>query len=282
MFSYHVYRAEVDMAAAEAALAQPGDLPVPAVAVPTEIEKTGVFDILRAARTDVEQSPDKARTLGSAALVLGVGAAGFSKLPLIAASQGTLAVLEQTQNSVATGLAAATMFGVWNRIVSKVYDNGMGNFPSAIRTIKESFPGSSNTLSNSLPGFNDANQEFDTPKKSLIKRLGRRASTHIRRGATVEGVGIAPYIFAAHTQEQSPKEISKLSNTASIDGGVVAGTLAGIAAEAIIRVGDKNPQFAENLQETAGDSKVLLSAAVSLMLWEFISNRRRRKNTGHA
>jgi hypothetical protein len=264
MFSHHVDRAKMEVASFESGF-------------PRSREHSRIANVIKSARVDIKKSENKTRTIGSGALAFATGASGFSKLPLIAKSQVILETLEHTQSSIKTLAVTAVVFGGWNKLASKAYDTGMKHYPRAVSTAKEEFPLFAETISESLPGFDTPSTGNYRPSgNQQVKRLGSQVSLHLRRGVTVEGIGIAPYIFSAHAQKKSPAQINRLATVASADGGVIAGTIAGFAAETMLRIEDSHPQLAENIDSTASDPRVLLGAAALLMASEFLANRRGR------
>ena len=267
MFSWHIEQAKLEAASIEAGF-------------PLRDRPSKIVKILKSAGTDIEKSEKKARTIGSGALAFLTAASGSTKAPLYVKSQLILETLEYTQSSLRTGLVGAAAFGIWNKVAATFYDNGMRHYPTAISTAKEEFPNLTNTVSTSLPGLNSAPVEnIRSPRTSLAKRLGSRVSLHLRRGAIVEGLGVAPYIFSAHAQQKSPVEVSRLATSASADGGIVAGTIACGLAEVMLRIGDSNAQLAETIDNTVSDPRVFIGAAAVLMASEFASNRRRNRRS---
>ena len=254
------------------------DSPQPADEMPPQGRLAILGNICRAAWSDFRESEHKAQLIGSTALTAGLGAIGATRLPTALIPAATFGVLERTHSVAGTAATAAVMFGTWAFTAAKTLNLGMSHYPNAVGVIRDEFSPAVEVLADSLPGLEKPAETSDEPRqRSLASRVGNQVLTHVRRGFTALAIGVTPYVAVSRMHDKPKEEIHKLTAVASADTAAVAGILSATVAEAIIELGESNPELAHRIQTEAGNTKVLLGFAGALMLSQLVATRRRKR-----
>lgn len=250
--------------------------------IEVEIEQSIPFtDRLKAvgtaASTDYKESQHKIQKIG-----VGVGVIAMQSLDRLRASvifvpEIAVNVLQNTHSPVEAALAGGAAFATWCTVVGGVTNEGLHQFPVAVESFEDNFPGAVEFFSDALPGVNSPSSE-EIKKQSVAKRIGNRIILGLKRGYTVSGIGTVAYVSTASVQGKSKKEGHKLNLNASLDGGAAVSGVVLMAGEAIVRIGDSNPELAKNIQDYASNIKLWYGVAAFMIISNFISNRLNKRS----
>jgi hypothetical protein len=254
------------------------DAPQPTDEMPPRSHLASLGNVCRAAWSDFRESEQKAQFIGSTALTAGLGAIGATRLPTALIPAATFGVLERTHSVAETAAAAAVMFGTWAFAAAKTLNLGMSQYPRAVEVVRNDFSPAVEVLADSLPGLEKPAETGDEPRhRPLAGRAGDWLLTHTRRGFTALAIGATPYVAVSRIHGKPQKDIHRLTAVACADTAGVAGLLSATVAEAIIELGESNPELAHRVQTEAGNTKVLMGFAGTLMLSQLVANRRRKR-----
>ncbi len=245
-------------------------------------EKLGVKkfgNVLRTVKVDYQESEttyQKVITVASGIGVLAVEAVGPTKAPTILVPMIAIEVLQNTGSVLKVGLVTGAAFGAWALSSAVILNNGVNRYPRTIKEARENFPSFLEHFSNALPGL-ESKKDADPRRLALARYIGNQALTHVRRGITAFGIGIAPFIVTAGMKDQSKSERRRLCAKVGIDSGIMVGLMSAGLAQTIIKIGDKHPELAQRIQDNASSAKLWYGVAAVLMAGEWLNNKRKAK-----
>jgi hypothetical protein len=237
--------------------------------------------------TDYRNSENRTRTVSLGLLALGTQVADRARVAVILVPTVSIDVLKHSHSATEAAIAGGGLFAAWCLTVGGTLTEGLSEYPNAVRTFENNFPGFTSVLEDSLPGLysdNETNIIDDLESRSRTSRIigasgriGKTALTHIKRGATAIGIGNTAYVAVASARGQETKEIHKLSAKTGIDGGIIAGLIVGVVSESIVKLGESNPQLAIHIQNVSSNKYLWYGVAGALMLSNLVSTRLSRK-----
>ncbi len=235
----------------------------------------GLYRIIRADfGKDGHPVGDAAVTAASA----GVIAIGLTRLPTVLVPKVTAEILQHTHSAIEVAAATGTMVAAWCFTSGQTLNEGISRYPTGVATVEEKLPAVTGLFSDSLPGLEAVAADRDKARRrSPAARIGNTLLTHGRRGVTTVGIGVAPYVGAAHVKGVPKPTIRRLVAKSAVDGGAVTALVTGSVAEAVILIGHSNPDLARGIQNGLGDTKLWWIAAGSLMIAESGAKIRTRR-----
>ena len=216
---------------------------------------------------------DAAVTAASA----GVIAIGLTRLPTVMVPKVTAEILQHTHSAVEVAAATGAMVAAWCFTSGQTLNEGISRYPTGVATVEAKLPAVTGLFSDSLPGLEAAADGDKARRRSLAARIGNTLLTHGRRGVTTVGIGVAPYVGAAHVKGVPKPTIRRLVAKSAVDGGAITGLVTGSVAEAVILVGHSNPGLARGILNGLGDTKLWWMAAGGLMVAEGAAKIRGRR-----
>ena len=199
-------------------------------------------------------------TKAPSALALPLAAEVYTRVEAYDHAHLPLAVSASAQPNalVAASIAGGIAYGSWNYMAARLVGGGVGRFPrlfDAINRKANKKKQHTDKLSSVLPGLDATETE---------KGPARTAADHLVCGATIYGVGMAPYMGSAAIQNQSPAERRTLSKKLGLSACVFAGSLAtGVMSVAytadVLQGGDS--KLAAQILETSSNKELLVGIA---------------------
>ncbi len=223
-----------------------------------------VAGVAQGAWIDVQESERKAVLPMTTIAAVGTLAVNFAKIPLIVAPSVALETLQYTDSPIVSGVVTGLIYGGWTWGASGIINAAGNHYPEAKEKVKIGFPKQANFISESLPGLHIA-EMGESHDKSRLAKFGSTILEHARRGITIVGIGTTPYIVGAQLDKKPKEEVNRLRRLATLDGSLAIGSFSVLTAGVVAKVHNSNPELAEQIQDTATDTKTLVTAALSLI-----------------
>jgi hypothetical protein len=237
-------------------------------------------DTFSAIPEDYRQSDSRLKLIAAGVGTTALQIADRFRLSTIIVPQVAINVLTNTNSPTQAAIASGLTFGAWCAAVGGATAVGLEQFPKTINTFSENFPGAVDVFEDALPGINDFTPEGKREGR-LVRRIGGRALTAVRRGATVSGIGTVAYVSTAATQGQSRSAVRKLNIAGSLEGGGVVGAVVFGVGEAIQQVGEHNPALAQHIENVASDTRIWYGLAGAMIVSQFVSSRIKKFRARH-
>lgn len=249
-----------------------------------ELERSSFRDRLHnigsAIRTDYRESHNKLQNAAIGAGVLALQGLDRARASVVFVPTIAVNVFQNTHSPTEAAIAGGLAFAGWCTAVGGVTTQGLHQYPKAVQEFERSFPEAVDFFNDALPGIDRPTPEEDH-RTSLVKRIGNRVLTGIKRGYTVAGIGTVAYVSTATAKGKSKPETHRMNLHASLDGGAAVGAVIFGAGEAIVQLAHSHPLLAERIQNDTSNIKLWYGVAGAMMVGQFASNRFKKLRRSH-
>lgn len=235
----------------------------------------GVRNVLRTAKQEFKESPNKKRTLLAGAQLMITQGLDRARFAILIIPPAVVKTMEHTNNSLVAGAVGAGMMALWGVVVGESTLRGLDEFPESVEVFEEEHPKFVNFFTEVLPGIQSggpSRSPFEEP--SVAENVG----THTRRALSSVSIGTSPYVATAKATGYNNPETRRLYANTSADGAGFAFLLAAGMTEGIKQLAlEGRYELAQDIQNIVENNMTWWALAGLSIAGELISNRRKSK-----
>lgn len=242
--------------------------------------------IYETAREEFSENPNKVSAVTWGIAALGSQVLDRARVSIVLVPEVATYVMENSHNSLLTGLATGGTIFLWCGGVGEVFGRALHKFPRSVAKFTDSFPGFVDTFSDSLAGVENKRQlpvdSVETHKDQEIipdeeQKMSLRERFRINRkqGTTTIGIGSTIFVGTATANGYTPEETSRLNLKVSANAGVLGAILGLTISETLMQLAENgHMELANDIQNNVvGNRYVWLGLAALSMTSEFVQSR---------
>ncbi len=250
--------------------------------------KEALGEVAHASYEDIKASENKRVDASWAIAAAITQISDRSRWVILLAPAMATRVMENTENSVLTGVTAAGIFAVANYSTGKPLNKALSRLPGGLTEFKDKFPWVVNGFTRSLPGIKvseDADpahtSDISNQENIEIKKVRsplKKGWLHLRRGISGINLGSTAFVATTRVNGGSEDEGDKVNRAVTLDtSAVIFGIGFGVAEYIQKLVEEGRYQEAQDIQNFVSEPNLWRAVALGSIAIEYQVQKHTKK-----